>query len=64
MLDHHKDLNCNLSDSLQNMQDTLLNLEELKKESNAVILAHYYQDLDVQYVDVSWMIVSLLLNIQ
>ena len=46
------------------MQDTLLTLEELTKESNTIILAHYYQNLDVQYVYVSWMIVSLLLSVQ
>ena len=32
------------------MQDIFLHLEELKKERNAVILAHYYQDQDIQDV--------------
>jgi quinolinate synthase len=32
------------------MRDIFLHLEELKKEMNAVILAHYYQDQDIQDV--------------
>ena len=28
--------------------DTFSKLETLKKERNAIILAHYYQDLDIQ----------------
>ena len=32
------------------MQDILLHLEKLKKERNAVILAHYYQEQDIQDV--------------
>ena len=30
--------------------DLFAQLESLKKERNAVILAHYYQDPDIQYV--------------
>ena len=30
------------------MRDIFLHLEELKKEMNAVILPHYYQDPDIQ----------------
>ena len=32
------------------ISDTLSKLESLKKEHNAVILAHYYQDPDIQDV--------------
>ena len=32
------------------ISDTLSKLESLKKEGNAVILAHYYQDPDIQDV--------------
>ena len=32
------------------ISDTLSKLESLKKERNAVILAHYYQDPDIQDV--------------
>ena len=32
------------------MRDIFLHLEELKKERNAVILSHYYQDTDIQDV--------------
>ena len=32
------------------ISDSLSKLEQLKKERNAVILAHYYQDPDIQDV--------------
>ena len=32
------------------MRDIFLHLEELKKEMNAVILAHYYQDPYIQVI--------------